>query len=209
MATTGTGIPSRDYFACADFPCLDVAHARFTRPPAEVDPAAIRIAMIYEAPAPDPADDLWAPGEPFFWQTTRQAFAAAGVAVSAPADLLALGVYPTTTVKCAKTGYGVATGTIRACAEMILRRELALLPNLTTLLLMGDVAIKAVNHLARSETGKAVIPSGSTYKIRGPEYHWGTWRAFPSYLQTGKSYLIEASKRAMIAEDIRAALQGA
>jgi hypothetical protein len=31
-------------------------------------------------------------------------------------------------------------------------------------------------------------------------------RLFPTYLQTGKSFLIEKSKQVMIAEDIRAAL---
>jgi len=31
-------------------------------------------------------------------------------------------------------------------------------------------------------------------------------RVFPSYLQTGGNYLIEQSKRAMIAEDLREAL---
>lgn len=205
-------MPPDVQLTCPDFPCADVIHARFSLPPACVSGAgraAIRIALIYEAPAPDPADDLWAEGEPFFWRTTRQAFAEAGVDVATPADLLALGVYPTPAIKCAKTGYGVATDTLRACAERILRQELALFPNLTTLLLMGDVAIKAINHLARRETGKAAIPSGSTYKIRGAEYRWGAWRLLPSYLQTGKSYLIEASKRAMIAEDIRTALPSA
>ena len=32
-------------------------------------------------------------------------------------------------------------------------------------------------------------------------------RVLPSYLQTGKSYLIEKSKRRMIAEDLRTALE--
>jgi hypothetical protein len=32
-------------------------------------------------------------------------------------------------------------------------------------------------------------------------------RVFPTYLQTGKSYLIEKSKRKMIAEDIKTALK--
>ena len=71
---------------------------------------------------------------------------------------------------------------------------------------MGDVAIKAVNTIARRAGQPRVIPAGSTYKIRGPAYHWGAVRAFPSYLQAGPSFLIEKSKRKMIAEDLTAAL---
>jgi uracil-DNA glycosylase len=74
-------------------------------------------------------------------------------------------------------------------------------------LLMGDVAIKAVNAIAkRSGEGRA-IPAGSTYKIRGQEYFFRGARAFPSYLQAGASFFIEKTKRYMIAEDISAALK--
>jgi len=71
---------------------------------------------------------------------------------------------------------------------------------------MGDTAIKAMNYIAKRDTGKRLIPSGSTYKIRKDKYFYRQVRVFPSYLQTGKSYLIEKSKRKMIAEDIKAAL---
>jgi uracil-DNA glycosylase len=71
---------------------------------------------------------------------------------------------------------------------------------------MGDVAIKALNAIAtRAGEGK-VIPTGSTYKIRGREYFFRGIRAFPSYLQAGPSFFIEKSKRRMIAEDIKSAL---
>ena len=56
------------------------------------------------------------------------------------------------------------------------------------------------------QTGKRLIPSGSTYKLRRHQYAYQGVRVFPSYLQTGKSFLIEKSKQKMIAEDIRAAL---
>jgi len=72
---------------------------------------------------------------------------------------------------------------------------------------MGDVAIKAMNYIARRDIGKAVIPGGSTYKIRKNQFFYGATRVFPSYLQTGKNYLIEKSKRRMIAEDIKAAFE--
>jgi hypothetical protein len=71
---------------------------------------------------------------------------------------------------------------------------------------MGDVAIRAINYIAKRGGEGRVIPAGSTYKIRGREYFFGGRRAFPSYLQAGPSFFIEKSKRRMIAEDIAGAL---
>ena len=78
---------------------------------------------------------------------------------------------------------------------------------LKVLLLMGDVAIKALNYIAKRHTGEKVIPSGAIYKIRKNEYFYKGMRVFPSYLQTGKSFLIEKSKQKMIAEDLQTALK--
>jgi uracil-DNA glycosylase len=74
-------------------------------------------------------------------------------------------------------------------------------------MLMGDVAIRAVNYIAQRTDEKRVIPSGSTCKIRGQNYSFRGMRVFPSYLQAGPSFFIEKSKRRMIAEDIRSALR--
>ena len=71
---------------------------------------------------------------------------------------------------------------------------------------MGDFAIKAVNYITKRKYGRTVIPSGSTYKIRGGTYILNGIRYFPSYTQTGESFDIEKSKRKMIAEDIKTAL---
>ena len=125
--------------------------------------------------------------------------------VSSVQDILDLGVYMTTAVKCGKTTYGIKTGTIKQCS-LLLEQELALFPRVTAFLLMGDVAIRAVNYAAQRAGQARVIPAGSTYKIRGEEYLFRGARAFPSYLQAGPSFFIEKSKRKMIAEDIAAAL---
>ena len=74
-------------------------------------------------------------------------------------------------------------------------------------LLMGDVAIRALNNIARRAGEKRVIPGGSTYKLRGQDYRYQGKKVFPSYLQAGPSFFIEKSKRRMIAEDIAHALQ--
>jgi uracil-DNA glycosylase len=73
-------------------------------------------------------------------------------------------------------------------------------------MLMGDVAIKAINYIAKRAGEGRVVPAGSTYKIRGRDYAFRGVRAFPSYTQAGPSFFIEKSKRRMIAEDISAAL---
>ena len=190
---------------CKDFPCTDVRHDCYVVPDVEIQPDKIKIVLISEAAPADPADYYYAAGNPLFQQTTVQAFQDAGAAVGSVQDILDLGVYLTTAVKCGKTGYGIQAGTVVECSR-ILEQELDLFPNVRAYLLMGDVAIKAVNAIARRAGQGRVIPAGSTYKLRGPAYYFGGQRAFPSYLQAGPSFFIEKSKRQMIAEDIAAAL---
>ena len=193
------------HLSCAKFPCGDVKHECYIVPKIDVQPEQVSIVMISEAAPADPHDYFYARGEPLFAQTTVQAFNDAGANVSSVQDILDLGVYLTTAVKCGKTGYGIATTTIKECS-LILEKELTLFPNVKAFLLMGDVAIKAVNYIAQRAGEKRVIPAGSTYKIRGEKYLFRGKRAFPSYLQAGPSFFIEKSKRKMIAQDIAAAL---
>ena len=191
---------------CKDFPCLDVRKECYIVPDIDVIPDDIRIMMISEAAPPDSNDYYYAKGDPLFQRTTIQAFNDAGADVRSIRDILDLGVYFTTAVKCGKTGYGIRASTIKECS-LILEEELALFPNVNAYMLMGDVAIKAINYIAKRTEDKRVIPPGSTYKIRGKQYFYKDRRVFPSYLQAGPSYFIERSKRRMIAEDIAEALK--
>ena len=191
---------------CSGFPCADVKHDCYVVPSVSVKPETVSIVMVSEA-APENADDYYyAKGNPLFQQTTVQAFNDAGATVSSVKDLVNHGVYLTTAVKCGKKGYGVQSDTIRECS-LLLEKELRLFPNVKVLMLMGDVAIKALNYIAQRAGEKRVIPAGSTYKIRGQQYFFRGMRVFPSYLQAGPSFFIEKSKRRMIAEDIAAALR--
>jgi uracil-DNA glycosylase len=190
---------------CVDFPCEDVQKRVYTIPPTEVDPEKIRIFMISEVPPTSPNDYLYANGSPLQAETTLTAFKDAGVELSSMQELLNRGVYVTTALKCGKTGYGVSARSIQNCSTL-LERELALFPKMKVLLLMGDVAIKALNYIAKRQVGRRVIPAGSTYKIRKKEYTYEDKRVFPSYLQAGPAFFIEKSKRRMIAEDIANAL---
>lgn len=194
------------HIRCEKFPCADVRHAGYLVPEIEVKPNKVSIVLISEAAPADPGDYYYAKGEPLFQQTTVQAFNDAGAQVASVRDILRLGVYLTTAVKCAKTEYGIKAGTIKECS-LLLEQELALFPKVQAYLLMGDVAIKAVNAIAQRAGEGRVIRAGSTYKIRGDEYFFRGRRAFPSYLQAGPSFFIEKSKRQMIAQDIASALK--
>ncbi len=189
---------------CKEFPCTDVKHECYAIPDINVDCDNISIVMISEAAPADPNDYYYAGGDPLFQKTTIQAFRDAGINVSSMMDLVEMGIYFTTAVKCGKTRYGIELNTIKECST-ILEKELALFPNAKVFMLMGDLAIKAMNHIAKRAGEERVIPAGSTYKIRKQEYHFRDKRVLPSYLQAGPSYFVEKSKRRMIAEDIKAA----
>jgi hypothetical protein len=191
---------------CETFPCTDVKHDRYILPEIEIIPKQVALILISEAAPDNSRDYYYASNQPLFEQTTVQAFMQAGINISNLKDLLKKGVYFTTAVKCGKTGYGIKAATIKECSH-ILENELNLFPNVAAYLLMGDVAIKGINYIAKRETGQRAIPAGSTYKIRGKEYYFRGKRAFPSYLQVGPSFGIEKSKQRMIAEDIARAFK--
>jgi hypothetical protein len=193
------------YIGCQGFPCADVKHECYIVPDVDLIPDKISMVMVSEAAPENHADYYYSEGAPLFEQTTVQALSDAGAAATSMQDIIDMGVYCTTAVKCGKTGYGIKSGTIEECSK-ILEKELALFPGVKVFMLMGDVAIKAVNYIAKRAGEGRVIPAGSTYKIRGQEYFFRDRRAFPSYLQAGPSFFIEKSKRRMIAEDIREAL---
>ena len=194
-----------EHVKCKDFPCLDTCPVSYIVPEIDIDPENISIMLISEAAPEKQKDYYYAGPEALFVQTTLLAFQDAGVKVSSMQDILDLGVYLTTAVKCGKTGYGIATDSIRNCSHL-LEKEIALFPNVKVYLLMGDVAIKAVNMIAKRNGEPRVIPAGSTYKIRGGEFTFRGARALPSYVQAGPSFFIEKSKRRVIAEDIKQAL---
>ena len=190
---------------CQGFPCTDIDKNSYILPPVEIDVDKIRIMMITEAPPNDKEDYFYADGNPFYLQTTVQAFCDAGTNVSCMLDIMNLGVYITTAIKCGKTQYAISNDTMKNCSS-ILEKEISFFPNIKVFMLMGDVAIKMMNAVWKKETGKRVIPAGSTYKIRGQAYYYQDKRVFPSYTPAGKNFLIEKSKRRMVAEDIKEAL---
>lgn len=112
-----------DFIACSDFPCLDTDKNCFLVPYAEMNPQDIRIIMISEASPADKKDYFYAPDNLFYLQTTLQAFRDAGENISTVQEILDLGIYLTTAIKCGKTQYAISTNTIKNCSELELLFE--------------------------------------------------------------------------------------
>lgn len=189
---------------CDHLSCSDINQNGFLVPTKQINKEKIRILMISEVPPAKKEDYFYASDISDYMQTTIQAFKDADIDISSLDELAQLGVYLTTAVKCPKLQYRISAKTISNCSK-ILKQEISVFPNVQVYLLMGDVAIKAMNYIWKSESGKPIIPNGSTYKIRKNNYFYDNKKVIPSYLQTGKNYLIEKSKRDMIAEDIKSA----
>jgi hypothetical protein len=195
-----------DYVQCIDFPCTEARQESYLVPDLDLDPKSIKIMLISETAPSDVKDYYYGSCEALFARTTVQAFQEAGARITTIQDLLNKGIYLTTAVKCGKYDYAVATSTIAHCSAL-LEREIELFTNVKAYLLMGDVAIKAFNSVAKRQGESRVIPAGSTYKIRAGEFSYRERRVFPSYLQAGASFGIEKSKQRMIAADIAKAME--
>jgi uracil-DNA glycosylase len=191
---------------CIDFPCTEARQESYMVPDIDLDPQSIKVMLISETAPIEAKDYYYRSCEALFARTTVQAFQEAGIKVNTIQDLLHKGIYFTTAVKCGKNDYAVATSTIAHCSAL-LEREIGLFPNIKVILLMGDVAIKGLNAIAKRQGEPRVIPAGSTYKIRGGTFNYHERRVFPSYLQAGASFGIEKVKQRMIADDISKAME--
>lgn len=109
-------------------------------------------------------------------------------------------------MKTPKTEYTIDKTSIETSLPY-LEAELSLFPNIKVIMLMGDVAKKAFNMIAKKSTKKNVIPAVSTYKLRNSEIYYKDIRIVPSYIMTGGNILIEKSKVAMATEDIATMLK--
>ena len=167
----------------------------------EIDPASIRAIMINEIVPEDPVQDFYGTSGEQYLSTTIPLFQKAGLPVETVDDILSMGIYLTNAVKTPKDGYTVEKASMEESLPY-LEQELALFPHVQVIMLMGDVAKKMVNQIARKTTKRNPIPSGATYKLRAQAFYWGNIRVMPSYIMTGGNILIEKSKVAMAAEDI-------
>lgn len=167
-----------------------------------LDCEAIRLLLLTEGYPPDPYQHyVFSNPDTLAWQNTREVLSALGVDAHSFQEVLDRGILIVPSIN------GVVSPKVTApeiaIASERLEALLGLLPNLTAIGLMGDVAIATFNQMHKRVTGTRLIPGGSTYKLRRQDFFWGSVQVFPSYLFTGKSYAIERSKRTMVAEDMQ------
>lgn len=167
-----------------------------------IDPQKIKAVMISEVAADHPLEDFYSLADkPEYLQSTLAIFQQAGAKVQTVDDILDLGIYITNAVKLPKTTSTIPNETIEYFLPL-LQAELALFPNVEVVMLMGDVARKAFNKIAKAATKRNALPSGSTYKLRHQEWYYQGIRILPAYILTGKNLKIEKSKSTMSAEEI-------
>lgn len=172
----------------------------------EIDPLAIKAIMINEVVPSDPLQDFYGNSDAEYLKTTIPLLQGAGAEVNCIQDILQMGIYITNAVKTPKTEYAIDKSSIEKSLPY-LEAELSLFPNIKVIMLMGDVAKKAFNMIAKKSTKKNVIPAVSTYKLRSSEIYYEGIRVMPSYIMTGGNILIEKSKVTMATEDIAAMLK--
>ena len=195
-----------DLNRCTAFPCTDVRHAGHTGFDLPANRDAIRVIMISAAPPTDAASIKPGYRQPIDRSETIQAFRSAGFDVDTIEDIRSLGVYVTTAVKCPKVGFGLKQETVEACSRL-LEAEIDQFPNVKSILLMGNTAIRAINAVAERKLGAPVIPNGSAYKVKGHEYPFGDISLFPSYPESGRNLSVEGNRQDVIAVDIRNAIE--
>lgn len=175
----------------------------FQFPNANIDVNLIKAIMINEVVPANPADDFYGDSiSPDYLNTTLSLFSKAGFEAHSIEDIIKAGVYITNAVKVPKTDTTISREVIEKCVP-VLEYEIGLFPNLKVIMLMGDVAKKAFNVIAKAKSKKNAIPAISTYKLRNSELYYENIRVFPSYIMTGGNILIEKSKVEMASEDIR------
>ena len=172
----------------------------------DIDPLTIKAIMINEVVPADPLQDFYGIPDADYLKTTIPLLQGAGTAVTSMQDILQLGIYITNAVKIPKTDYTIDKSSIENSLPY-LEAELSLFPNIKVIMLMGDVAKKAFNMIAKESTKKNVIPAVSTYKLRNSEIYYKGIRVMPSYIMTGRNILIEKSKVTMATEDIATMLE--
>lgn len=172
----------------------------------DIDPLMIKAIMINEVVPSDPSQDFYGTSDADYLKTTIPLLQGAGTEVTSIQDILQIGIYITNAVKTPKTEYSIDKSSIENSLPY-LEAEISLFPNIKVIMLMGDVAKKAFNMIAKKTTKKNVIPAVSTYKLRNSEIYYKGIRVMPSYIMTGGNILIEKSKVTMATEDIAAMLE--
>lgn len=180
---------------------IDASGSNFYFNDVDVVPENIKAVLINEVVPQDPDNDFYGKQEGEYLSAAISLFHNAGIAVKTAKELLDLGIYITNAVKKPKSHTSVERSMIEESLPF-LEKELSLFPNVQVVMLMGDVAKKAMNMIAKRTTKRNAIPAVSTYKLRHSEIYYKNIRLMPSYIMTGTNILFEKSKFQMASEDI-------
>lgn len=180
---------------------IDASGSNFYFNDVDVVPENIKAILINEVVPQDPDNDFYGKQEGEYLSAAISLFHNAGIAVKTAKELLDLGIYITNAVKKPKSHTSVERSMIEESLPF-LEKELSLFPNVQVVMLMGDVAKKAMNMIAKKTTKRNAVPAVSTYKLRHSEIYYKNIRLMPSYIMTGTNILIEKSKFQMASEDI-------
>lgn len=180
---------------------IDASGSNFYFNDVDVVPENIKAVLINEVVPQDPDNDFYGKQEGEYLSAAISLFHNAGIAVKTAKELLDLGIYITNAVKKPKSHTSVERSMIEESLPF-LEKELSLFPNVQVVMLMGDVAKKAMNMIAKKTTKRNAIPAVSTYKLRHSEIYYKNIRLMPSYIMTGTNILFEKSKFQMASEDI-------
>ena len=172
----------------------------------DIDPLTIKAIMINEVVPSDPLEDFYGNPDADYLKTTIPLLQRAGAESASIQDILQKGIYITNAVKTPKTDYAIEKSSIENSLPY-LEAELSLFPDIKVIMLMGDVAKKAFNMIAKKSAKKNVVSAVSTYKLRNSEIYYKGVRVMPSYIMTGGNILIEKSKVTMATEDIAIMLE--
>ena len=171
-----------------------------------IDLKNIKAIMINEVVPKNPDDWFYSKtDDPENRKTALGLFERAGVPIKSMDDILNFGIYITAALKTPKKSSAADPEIIKTQLPL-LESEVAMFSNLKLIMLMGDVAIKMLNMIAKAKTNKNACPTGAAGRRKhwdNNEFYWGGIRIFPSYIMTGKNLLIEPFKRDTISDDIR------
>ncbi|WP_330371961.1 uracil-DNA glycosylase family protein [Lacrimispora aerotolerans] len=116
----------------------------------DLDPEKIQAVMINEVVPSDPSQDFYGQADADYLKTTIPLFQNARAKASTIDDILKMGIYITNAVKTPKSQYTIEKNVIEDHLPY-LEKELSLFPNLKVIMLMGDVAKKAFNKIAKKQ----------------------------------------------------------
>ena len=166
------------------------------------DVKAIRALLINEVVPDDPRQVFHGSDTGAYAGSLISLFQKAGIGFRSMKDIDESGITVINAVNTPKQGRKITSLQMEESMPAF-RKTLSERKDLEVIVLNGVVAKKMFNRIAKSETGRNLIPSIATYKLRNNVYMYRGIRVLPSYIVTGENIQIEKKKRAMVIEDLK------